>query len=70
MAHITIHEVPAKETLYKTAWSPLFGVCVAIESAWTDSNGDWIFQCSSNYDGRVKLNNILFRKHELTDYCL
>lgn len=59
-----------KETLYKTAFSPLFGVYVGIQHAYQDSRGEWIFVCKSDYNPEVVLKDHLFRKHELTNFCL
>lgn len=62
--------VPAKETLYKTAFSPMYNVYVSIKSAHQDDTGEWIFKCSSNYDIKNILNDVLFRKNELSNFCL
>lgn len=59
-----------KETLYTTAYSPLFGVFVKIDHAHQDDAGEWIFTCSSDYHPRVKLRNHLFRKNELVVFTL
>jgi len=59
-----------KQTMYKTAYAPMFEVYVALNSAWQDSNGEWIFSCSSSYNEDAMLDNHLFREHELTNYCL
>ena len=58
-----------KQTFYKTAYSPLFNVFVEITAAWTDQDNKWIFQCNSNYT-KTRLNNCMFREHELNKYCL
>jgi len=60
---------PTKETLYKTAYSPLYEVYVSIDNAFQDEDGNWIFQCSCNY-GNEPLSMFLFRKNELTNFCL
>ena len=56
-----------KETLYKTAYSPLFECYVAIVSAHQDSDGEWIFCCENVFEG---IRQHLFRKSELINFCL
>lgn len=52
----------AKEKLYKSAYSPMFGVFVKITHAHTDSDGRWIFTCENK---EIGLKDALFRKNEL-----
>lgn len=59
-----------KESLYKTAFSPMFEVYVRISRAYKDSAGEWIFMCSSEYDPNAILEDHLFRKYELRNFCL
>jgi hypothetical protein len=59
----------AKQKVYKTAYSPLFGVYVSIDHAHQDDSGAWIFTCNSNYSD-TKLVNHLFREYELTQITL
>lgn len=53
-------------SLYKTAFSPLYETYVEILKVREDGVGGHII------DGRVafKTDTVLFRPHELTDYCL
>ena len=56
-----------KETLYKTAYSPLFDCYVAIIKARKDDKGEWIFHCKNTDEGLI---DQMFRKSELINFCL
>ena len=56
-----------KETLYTSAWSPLFSCFVKIERAHEDARGEMIYVCSNAEHG---LNNHLFREYELTRFTI
>ena len=56
-----------KETLYKTAYSPLFECYVQIIKVRKDCRGEWLFHCENIEEG---LMNHLFRKSELSNFCL
>jgi len=56
--------------LYKTAFSPLFGVYVSIDRVRLDTSGVPILHCSSSYNPDCILTNHLFREEELTNFCL
>jgi hypothetical protein len=58
-----------KELLYKTAFSPLFKIYVTINEAFQDSDGRWIYTCSSDYT-HEKLDHVLFTGAELTHLSL
>ena len=55
------------ETLYTSAWSPLFNCFVRIDHAFKDSAGALIYRCSNPAMG---LNNHLFREYELTRFTI
>lgn len=57
----------SKEELYETAYSPMFDCYVHLDHAHQDDQGEWIFTGSNRTEG---LENHLFRKHELTNFCL
>jgi len=63
-------EVQPKQTLYKTAFSPLFKVFVGITHAHQDADGRWIYTCESSYNPDVILTDHLFREEELERLCL
>jgi hypothetical protein len=57
--------IPKKETLYKTAFSPMHQMYLGIKSSWIDTDGQWIF--------KGKLENgeeHFFRKNELENFVL
>ena len=60
---------PAKELLFKTAFSPMHQVRVKIDHAHQDSLGVWIFTCRFDYEGK-HYDGYLFRPCELTDFVL
>ena len=64
-----IEEKKPKQERYKTAFSPLFNVYVTIDEAFQDSDGRWIYTCSSDYT-EEKLDRVLFTENELTNLCL
>jgi hypothetical protein len=55
--------------LYKTAFSPLYEVFVAITHVHTDADGKFIFTCDFSHKGAM-VKGILFREHELERFCL
>jgi hypothetical protein len=59
-----------KEAMYKTAFSPMFGVYVEITRTYQDDIGEWIFVCNSRPGAGEILTDHLFRKHELTGFRL
>ncbi len=66
------NDIMPKEKLYKTAYSHLYEVYVSIDSAHQDSDGAWIYKCSSNYsdDADRRFEGCLFRTNELDSFCL
>ena len=67
MAELVAHTalIPKKETLYKTAFSPLYGSFIEIVHAHEDDRGEWI------YTGKLLTGRtVLFRSVELTRLCL
>lgn len=56
-----------KQTLYKTAYSPLFECYVSITRVYDDEDGQVIFVGESQAAG---LKDHLFREHELEKFCL
>jgi len=64
-----------KQTLYKTAYSPMYDCFVSINHAHQDDLGQWIYTCSSDYKDpkkpyRLTLTNVLFRECELARITL
>lgn len=53
---------------YKTAWSPMYQCYVAIKSVYYDSFGEPVITALPQ--GHEPNKTVLFRKHELTNYCL
>ena len=61
-----------KQTLYKTAYSPLYECFVGIDHAHQDVNDQWIFTChlvDSPPDAPIG-DCVLFREYELERFCL
>jgi len=56
-----------KQSLYTTAFSPLFNCYVTIERSYQDSSERWIFVGSNK---KEELNEHLFREDELTKFCI
>jgi hypothetical protein len=56
----------SKLELYKTAWSPLYKTFVGIEKVHYDVDGEPIITAIPAWSAKY----ILFRAHELTNYCL
>ncbi len=57
-----------KQQLYTTAYSLLFETFVAIQRAFTDDRGEWIFVCDGEAGSGI--NEHLFREIELIRFCL
>lgn len=53
---------------FKTAYSPLYGVDVQIDSIYDDDLDRAVLTCSSDYKEGVKLDQHLFRANELIKY--
>jgi hypothetical protein len=62
-------DIPPKQTLYKTAFSPAYNVFVSIEHAHQDADGRWIYTCSSDYSDE-QFHGVMFREDALERYCL
>lgn len=58
---------PPKETLYKTAYSPMYERYTKIKGAFQNQLGNWIFICEFNNDEQTEC---WFSKEELTNFCL
>lgn len=58
-----------KETLYRTAYSPLFECFVAIDYAHQDEHGRWIYTCHFKHEG-VEISKHLFSENELKRFVL
>lgn len=56
-----------KQTLYKTAFSPLFNCYITIVHAYQDTSERWIFVGNNK---KEELHNHLFREDELVKFCL
>jgi hypothetical protein len=56
----------SKYELYKTAYSELYESYVSIKKVRKDANGVFIFDCTVAGEEGIKL----FRKEELTAFCL
>jgi hypothetical protein len=63
-------EAQPKQKLYKTAYSPMYGVYVGIDRAHQDDDGVWIYTCHSTYVTTASFNDMLFRETELSQFCL
>lgn len=65
-----MEHIKDKRFLYKTAYSPMFGVFVAIKHVRQDDAGGFIFTCESSYNHAAILRDHLFRENELTRFVL
>ena len=60
---------PPKETLFETAFAPLFNCYVKITKAHQDSAGEWIFTGNFDHEGDHCIGH-LFRACELKNFVL
>ncbi len=65
-------DIQPKQKLYKTAYSKIYEVYVAINHAHQDIDKNWIYTCSSNYhtDASRRFNDVLHRDYELSNLIL
>jgi len=66
-----VEQTPRKQTLYRTAYSPMFRCHVALTHAHQDSHGEWIYTATFTdpSDNRT-FEGYLFRTEELERFVL
>lgn len=61
------NKITRKQSLYKTAFSPLFNCYITIVRSHQDSDGRWFYAGTNKKEG---LEDQLFRENELEKFCL